>query len=301
MFRQFSHLLLKNRWHAVLVALLLTVLPVFTWDVAVIVLALVTLRRGAIEGALLIICLSIPFLVQAYLQPTLGHFQLFYTYLLMGVGTWLLAIVLRDFPRWSVLIGFNIAITVLVFFVMHLTEKTQSALLLNAFLPVIHAAPDQAELAPFLHLLQTHPMFFVFGFAWWKMMVANLLTIVLARAWQSALFHPGGLRAELSTLQLSPLWCLPGIATGLWAWQTHLPFAIALCAVFAAGYLFTGFCVLYRLSLRFQREMWGWLLLAWIVFFVVFVLLFPVMGPLVVCFGLLDSLRRTNHHKKVTI
>src|SRR5438046_1212460 len=107
---------MKRRQYAILLALFFSLLPYF--DVfALAIVGLVTLRKGAREGFLVLVCVSLPtwgaLLIQQHALINLDNFGL------PGFFVWGAAILLRQGFSWSALFKINCLISGIVLVGLH--------------------------------------------------------------------------------------------------------------------------------------------------------------------------------------
>jgi hypothetical protein len=113
-------------------------------------------------------------------------------------------------------------------------------------------------------------------------------TLLLARAWQAALFHPGGFRAEFFRLQLPRWFLLPGVLLIVALMSLHgsplQPALRDLVMVLLFMYVFQGLATVHRTvaGKRLSR--------VWLVVMYGMLLLIPDVILFIACIGMADSL-----------
>lgn len=115
--RRFAQYVLKSRLHAALWAIIFAVLPYFNWVSAVIV-GLVTLRKGAGEGFVVLLWSLLPTVVLVFV--THSWLWLGSRILLGAVLVWLMAVVFLRRPQWRLLILMGALIAAVVVLLFHL-------------------------------------------------------------------------------------------------------------------------------------------------------------------------------------
>jgi hypothetical protein len=194
--RAIAEYVMRGRSQALWVAVFGAILPMFSW-VSAAVLALVTLRRGPLEGAYILAWAVLPagFLlaVAGYTGPV-G----------MIVGTTALAMLLRWSVSWPLtLIGASLigAVTGIGLLLLGVSYLEQLAAIFADFFaqfaaqsgageqPVVLVPPGIATIAGMLGLMNA---------------VSCVLCLLLARWWQSLLYNPGGFRQEFYGIRYSP-------------------------------------------------------------------------------------------------
>ena len=113
--KQFAEYLLENRKRAIIVAIICSLLPMFSW-IATVILSLFTLRKGAKEGLYVLIGLAIPILAIGLFKGLVG--------ILVPIGfvvSWLLAIVLRHTMSWQRVIEISVLLAIVSVAIFHLS------------------------------------------------------------------------------------------------------------------------------------------------------------------------------------
>ena len=101
MLERFAHFLLKRSRNAALVAFLCSILPVFFGSISVMIVALVTLRKGEREGFFVLAWGVLPLLARAFVDKS----YLFFTAAVIAfVLVWGMATLLRRYSSWSILL-----------------------------------------------------------------------------------------------------------------------------------------------------------------------------------------------------
>ncbi|MDZ7782960.1 MAG: hypothetical protein U5K56_08535 [Halioglobus sp.] len=193
---------MRGRGQALFVALAGSASVVFCWISAAAV-ALVTLRRGAGEGAWLLLWALLPAVVVAWQFGDSSYIVLF-------AGTLALALVLRasvSLPLTllgSVPVGLVAGLVVLAFGDAYLEQVRSSVIepymtyleqqLSRGGEPVTLPRPAASAIAGMIGV----------GSA-----VMAVLCLLLARYWQAALYNPGGFGEEFRSLRF-PVWAHPG-------------------------------------------------------------------------------------------
>jgi len=115
--RVLAEYVMRGRRQAVIAALIASVIPLFSW-VSVVIMALVTLRKGAQEGLMILACFSLStwtMLQFGHVSPIIG-----YTSLLGGLVVWGQACLLRQRQSWSLVLEVTVVVAVLVIGLVHL-------------------------------------------------------------------------------------------------------------------------------------------------------------------------------------
>lgn len=111
MLERFAHFLLKRNRNAALVAFLCSILPVFFGSISVVIVALVTLRKGEHEGFFVLAWGVLPLLAQAFVDQS---YLFFAAAVIAFVLVWGMAALLRRYSSWSVLLEVSALLSVTV-------------------------------------------------------------------------------------------------------------------------------------------------------------------------------------------
>lgn len=286
--RGLAALIMAGRWQAAGVAALAAFLalwlpPLFILSGAV--LALVTLRRGATEGALVLALASLGSALLVW--PTLGSVvPVQRAILLFWLPTWLLAVVLRSTVslaralHTAVLLG---GAAVLGFYLVMGSPETWWTEWLNE----IHRALEQAQpgaepvareqlLAVIRAWAPVIPGLLVAGFV-----LSVLFGLFLGRWWQALLFNPGGFRQEFHELRLGQPLALITAALFAVVLITGHPLAANLALVLGTVYILQGIAVVHGVVAR------AGLSSAWLVAF--YLLMILLLSQLVMVVGIIDA------------
>lgn len=289
--RPLAAFVMRSRSAAALVAATAAVLfwlfPPFL-IVAGAVIALVTLRQGATEGALLAILAGLGAAGLTWL--VLGApWSIMRVLLPCWLSLWLLALVLRTtvslsrtFQAAALLgllgvAGFYLVLGDPAVWWSDALERLRQELVGPASLG--HSA-NQATLNELIDLLQSWAPLLP-GQAASSGLLLVLMALLLGRWWQASLFNPGGFRAEFHELRLGrPLAALLLALFGgamLAGWPALTNAALVL------GTLFTvqGIALVHALSFKLQLSP------AWLV--LLYLLLIPLLSQVVMALGVADA------------
>ncbi len=206
MLRSLGLYLTKNRHNAIWVAFVCAVLPFFlglitNW-ISFVIVGLITLKKGIREGAWVLVWVALPAVVMCFLgNPSL----LISVVVFRGVMICLLAYLLSRTASWAMVMQVAALLGII------------GVCLLHAFIPDVagwwmqqlqayweglvqlfgaHSASLQAREVLYLAVQ------FASGICVAVLLSFDLLLLVLARGWESALFNPKGLAKELSQLRM---------------------------------------------------------------------------------------------------
>lgn len=219
---------MRGRREALIVAVVAAVIPMFFW-VSASVVGLVTLRRGAREGALLTLWALLPCLVLAWYGEIMPAAAL--------GGMWVVAWVLRATVswRWTLLavagMGLVLGAGLLTVGSAYLAEAEK---IVAEFFARLTEQADPATKAA-LQVPGAVQIAGIFGF----MHALTLLgCTAIARWWQAMLYNPGGFRVEFHAISLGSTLAAglaiagiallqAGQAMEVWAWTVWLPLLAA--------------------------------------------------------------------------
>lgn len=252
------------------------------------VVALITLRRGTLEGALIMMlagmaAAGLSWQVLGALWPMLD------VLLITWVPVWLLALVLRATISLSraVQVAALLGLLGVAGFYLVLGDPAVwwSALLGNFQAQLAGLAPsvpagDRALLEQWLELLREWAPWLP-GQAAGTALLVVLMALLLGRWWQALLFNPGGFRPEFHELRLGqPLAMFALMLLGATLLSNWLPLANGLL-VLGMPYTVQGVALVH--AVVFKRRLSP----AWLVLF--YLLLIPLLSQLVMVLGVVDA------------
>lgn len=279
MLHRFASYVMRGRRQAVIVGLLFTILPLFGWMSNVIV-SLVTLRKGAKEGAIVLLWVILPAVVVA----GLGN-RLIILYGIIGgsLFTYVLALVLRQTQSWKAVLTASLLLGLLAVLLVHAWIPNITEVWVNQFNHYAVLIKNQFDITVNTARLQLFSKFAT-GFQVAFITLSVLINLILARGFQSMLYNPGQLRPELKNVRLS-LWevlvfLLIGISSffGVAMAQDALP-VIGLIFVLAGISIFHAMADLKNVTHK-------WIFL----FYVLLGVFFPYVAIVLIIFAIIDSL-----------
>lgn len=294
--RRFTDFVLQSRLHAMGVAFALSLVPLFGASMGILVAAFVTLRKGAFEGTLVLCATVAPYLLSYALSSAPAQPQMMMiataTIVAINVVTWLLALVLRRYGSWSLVIEVAILTGVVLICAIHLVfpevqdwwgsqlsaylKKTAS--LLQQLAPEGAAGEEQIEASMIAGIKQ-----YITGFVMASIIFNALLQLVVARWWQAMIFNPGGLRKELYQIRLGYVSAAVFVAVLALAYGDNA-IGLDMMPVMVTAFCAAGLSLIHTV-LASKKAGWFWLVLVYLgIMFV-----FPVGIVLVAIAGLLDS------------
>jgi hypothetical protein len=275
--RKVAEYALQSRRHGVITALLFRLIPFFGW-LSIVVMGLVTLRKGVTEGFIVLAWILLPSVVFIVIgQP----FPLIYNFIIDVFIVWLLAGVLRQSSSWSITIQIAAILGIVIVVIAHGT---------------IHGLDQWWSEQLVKYMQQTNKVFslnigdhdlalwaenmaqFMTGVQVVVLLVGNLIYLIFARWIQAVLYNPGGLRRELYHIRLDfkPAFIL--LLTFILMWfVVHiakdcvpvvlLPFSVAglslvHCLLASTKHNWTGLLIFYGLLILFFPYIMGLLIVA---------------------------------------
>lgn len=283
MLGRFAHFLLKRSRNAALVAFLCGILPVFFASVSVVIVALVTLRKGPREGFFVLAWGILPFLARAYVDKSI---VLFVAAMLAFVIVWGMAAILRRYSSWSILLEVSALLGVCVVLMMHFFQESVVqwwAVHINDYMQLVvkegYINADEvlshdrvmwiAQLATGIEVLL---LLLVAGFK-----------LLVARWWEERAFKVSNLRKEILQIRFNRYALLLFVVLLLAAIVFKaLAFVDALIPL-TGFYVMAGLC-----ALHFWLQGYKYARSALIGFYIVLII-FPYVMVLALILGLVDS------------
>lgn len=293
--RSLAEYVLRGRNQAVLLALLFTFLPFLQW-LADAIIALVVLRKGAKEGAIVLMWVLLPSIVMALLRyPELW----FYNILGSSIVVYGLALILRSTGSWSLMISACVLLGVFAVIAIHLVmpdvveawgkHLNTYLLSLNGHGLDVKNPETQQAITLFSKL--------VIGMQVAMLMLGNLLKVLLARWWQALLYNPGALAPELRSIRLG-LVAAGVMVVILLVSLSGNTLAIDCLPVVVVMFAIAGLSVVHYLITLAKVSK------AWIVgFYGLWVVLFPYLTAMLVFIALTDcgwNIRRRVQFRNVS-
>ncbi len=278
--QRFGNYLLNNQRSMLLIVLILSVLPVVSSLVAIIV-ALVTLRKGwQLGGAALIASLCPRVLV--FLLGDLNVFLLL-TALFSNVLIWVLALILRRSLSWAVVVQSAAGIGFLVLLLVHwIYPGITDWWLQNLTADVQQAQPLFGSSLPADFPARTARV--ATGIQLTAFSALSLLWLVLARWWQAVLFNPGQLQSELHNVRLSRSFVLAVAIVLLIALLSHNGIMLDVVPVLVLPAIAAGLSLMHYFAATKKYA------IRWLVgFYIVIVVLFAYLVGILFAVGLVDS------------
>ena len=201
----FGHWLLAHYYRPAAIALGFIILPVLfspllqlSSVVVSVIVAFVTLSKGAKQGVALLAWLILPMVAMLYLHRISFEYLLF----VRCVAVWALASLLRGFSSWRLLLEASLAIGVIIVLVVHWVYpdiaqfwSAKFQIMINEVNPSVNTN----ELKLFFDMIAPYWT----GLYLYTLLILAFLELMLARCWQSMLFRPGAFSTELINIRSS--------------------------------------------------------------------------------------------------
>lgn len=280
--KTFGAWLIRSRRNAALLAFAFVFLPILHWF-SVIIMALITLRRGVKEGALILISMLV---AMALLALASGNSAVIYNMALAAILVWLLAIILRHTHSWSLLLLVSAGLAIFAIMVIHWYIKDINVWWQHTMLDYFQQVGTNM---PMTMLQQKHAIIYLSkiatGIQTATLLLFNLMCLLLARYWQATLYNPGGLRAELHAIRMPPWASLCLLTLLAMVWWLQMPLLIDLLPVVFLPFICAGLSLIH-FAIVARKMHWLWLL----VLYVLLIFALPYVCVTLVIFALVDSL-----------
>lgn len=288
--------ILQSRVQAMAAAFLLAFIPLIGM-ISILIAALVTLRKGVVEGALVTFAATLPYLI-SYYASSIPAEQVQMVGMMLGVIvlgnilTWVFAAVLRQFSNWSFTLELAALLGVLAVGIVHLVcpdvQGWWSTQLTAYFAKTAQkvgelSSSDNALPAEMQQQVVAAMKQYATGVVVATLLLNSLLLVVVARWWQAAVFNPGGLRKELYNIRLSHI---TGITLALILILAYLgnEFALDVIPILCAVFFVAGLSLLHS-AVQSAKNGWLWLVLI----YAGIVVLFPMSFFMVSMIALFDT------------
>ena len=279
--RGLAEFIMRGRWQALAVAVVGAGSLLFGWLSAA-AIALVTLRKGIIDGSWLVLWALLPALLAAWMSGDIGSIVLL-------AGTFVLAVILRTTVSLALAILASAALGILGGAGLLLISGEFLDQLVVGFAELIGDLEANMKASGETITLPRPTPGQVAGILAAGNAVTAVLSLLLARYWQALLYNPGGFRVEFHRLRLpvGATLILGGLAIFLWLQASWIS---GWAMVWAVPLMFAGFALVHA-WVAFTRRGNGSL----VAFYAMWLFLDPVKGlllGLVMADALLDFRRR---------
>lgn len=203
MIRRFGEFLLAKDSNAIVVAFLAALLPLFylpTGFLAVVIVGLITLQKGAKSGLWVLAWIALPSLALLILRQVSIIDLLF----LRCMAVWLLAVLLRRYHTWNLLLEVVSIVGVVAILALHLVKPNITqwwTVHLTNYLEQMASSThwkmkmSPGEFAKYIALIASGLGAFFFA-------LTVSFELAIARFWQSILVSPGAFGKEFTRIRL---------------------------------------------------------------------------------------------------
>ncbi len=262
---------MRGRAQACLVALLGVLVPL----IGPAAVGLVTLRKGSVEGALVALWASLPFVV-SYFAGQSSPFVAVMSILALA-NTLIVANVLRGTASWSLALVSDVCVAVGFVVVAGVVFRTDLGVMMSDLTELFVSVSEQLEKDYVMPDTSS-----VLAWVAWMTAFSALLGVVVARWWQALLFNPGGFQQEFQGIRLESkvgLGCLLLVILGF-TLLSEFQFWLQLASI---PLIVCGLSLLHYTA-KVKKAGGYWLVLMYLGLF-----LGPVMSGLLVALGAIDS------------
>ncbi len=300
--RRFTDFILRGQLQAVVAVVVLGLVPFVGSSLSILITAFITLRKGAAEGALLLIVAMLPYVVPylfAYgamdteTSQALVMLVAISVVTAINVLTWLFALMLRRYSNWSLVIETAALIGLIFVAVIHVIYPnvgawwaeqltayfSKTASLFGQIAPEGAAVPADAQIQMVARGKQ-----YATGFLTASIVANALLQVVIARWWQAVIFNPGGLRKELHQIRLGHVAAVIFILGFILSYLDNV-ISLDMMPVLYMAFGAAGLSLAHSL-LAANKTGWVWLF----IIYVGVLFLFPAGVVIVAMAALLDTL-----------
>lgn len=264
----FAAFVMQSRARAIGACVVFGLLPFVHW-LGVAVVALVVLRRGMTEGSIVLLSTCVPLALWYTVSPDP-------TAIMVLLGTFVLALVLRTTVSWQLTLAASVLVTVVSALVFEVVASGVVDRMVQWYMEFLKAVNQDI---PEAHVRQMLLGFFAMGQGY-----AMIGSLLLGRWWQSLLYNPGGFQAEFHKLRL-PQWMSTVLVTvmvvmfavGTPAWVRWIPVMTVPMIISAIG--------LVHWIVKAKKLATGWL----VAFYLLALGMAQLVYPLLASLALMDS------------
>lgn len=291
--QRFTEYLFKHRWQTLALTFLWTFLPIIG-TLSILPAALITLRKGAVEGAVFTLAATLPYLATLVHVPP----QMTSTIIWVAVGalifsnflTWMFALSLHQQKglsqvlQWAALLGMLLVSLVHLIFpnVMQWWEPqllayfNQTSELFSKLQNNTAAPVSQIELVNAIKYYFT-------GFIVAGMLLNAFIQLLIARWWEAAVFKTKSLRRDLCQIRLNRLFGLFFLSGLVLSYLGNLV-ALDIMPILYVLFAMAGLSLLHYVIAQSKTSKWFWIFLV----YMGILLLLPFSVACVAGVGLLD-------------
>lgn len=254
-----TQFIIKHRWFSALYAMVGLFFPFTNW-MSMIVVSLVTLRRGARSGFWIVLASSFAVFLLGIVIPKLGWGVLVVNVLFGTLLIWGLACVLRETQSWSFVLTLTMLAGFLAVGVVHWFDPNVIAhrqVIAEGHLKQLLGMTNNAQtITPQMQAAFDVMMKMMIGLFSFMVLGSVLLCLLAARWMQARAFNPGGLKPELHAIHINlidlSMLMLIGVLTFF-----KVTVAIDMLPVLILPFVFAGTASVHRLlqGKRFNKQL----------------------------------------------
>ena len=290
---RFTDFILHNRLQAMGVAFVIAYIPLLG-SIGILIAGLVTLRKGALEGLLIVIATTLPYLLKYYTgfggggatDSDLASIGLILT-LVSNILVWVFAIVLRRYDNWSIVLEYSVLLGIVAIGMIHIvypdiqtwwaTQLSHYFSKTTAMVSGLNTSSAEAQ-SQVIDLIKGYAT----GFIVVSILFNVLLQVALARWWQAVRFNPGGLHKELYQIRLSRVMGVLFIVGFGLSWAGN-EIVMDIMPLLYSTFCAAGLCLAhYYFSTK--KNTWVWL----IILYLLLIWLFPLSIVIIALIALSD-------------
>ena len=282
--RKQGQCMLENKWHALLHAVILALLPFTAW-LSVAIIALVTLRKGWRDGVWLLV--PVTMITFALSLVSMTATIAFINALLTFMPCFLAACVLRSTANWRAVAGLFFLQVIVVALLLQILMPDFIMAQYLYFQSLLRETQAENALLMFINdkTVSNQVIFasYLLGLQAVGVILSACLSLIFARSVQSQLFYPGGLKWEMLAFRGDKIGLVLLVVLLVSALQ-HSTLAMILLPMLITYFLLAGLSLSFNVLAKQRPRFTGVLLIS-----TLFLLPF-IMLPVYVIFGSLDSL-----------
>tara|TARA_A100001015_G_C15037450_1_gene737226 strand:+ start:676 stop:1608 length:933 start_codon:yes stop_codon:yes gene_type:complete len=281
--------LLEKDLHTIGPSLVFIILPVFfipliglCSSVVSIMVALLTLSKGAKKGLILLAWLVLPLLAVLYLHRLSVEYTLFANCVII----WLLASLLRAYRSWRLLLDTSVVIGFLLICLFHYLQPNLPQFWEGVWRAYFSSASsvsgmpisteDINRTVQFLAPIST-------GLHFLNALITIFISMMIARYWQSLMYRPGAFQKELVQIRGDKLLLIGWLVVLSLGLYFKLGFLVDSTPLFLIPFAFVGLSVIHSYLLTKLKATQGVIILVYFVcllFLSLAIMLFTVVGLL---------------------
>lgn len=204
--KRLSDYILQNRLQAFLVIFVSAFVPVIG-SISIIMVAFITLIKGATEGLMMLAAASIPITLTYWGSPNGTTITvMFWVLLASNIFTWILAVVLQRFASWRLVLECAAIAGLLGVLILHVAMPDLHTWWSTKFAEVyseMQGVIGDSDQAIATQQMFTSLKYYATGMVITAIFFNVLLQIGLARWWQASIYNPKGFKPELLCIRLN--------------------------------------------------------------------------------------------------